>query len=236
MGKCRSPFGKIRKSIGPLTFAVRNGEQIVYMKPDAEKMTRHTTKVINGNTLDFFISRLYNELFKKHLRAYWNIEKEARKGQNLMSMLMKVNCGALYKSMPDKSKELGADNWVNMEELRLTYKYKLVEPIRISGLTYKNKKLTVRWDTKTFIGGQADDVANVVGIYCKPMNSADIHKRFEMEVYYKNGAMRKDGEMVLEMGSYEKPDYITGYLFFSNGEKYSHSVGLRYGNTMETVK
>lgn len=240
MAKVRKKIlGTISGSIGPLTFADRKSGQVVYMKPDASKLRRNSVRVINTNTINFFISCLYNELFNKSLRGYWDIKKAERKGGNLLSMLMKVNCGCLYRNIPNQNAPLGAQNWMDMHEMRITYGYRLVEPILITDIKYKGNqleasKLEVSWDNTIFMRGKAEDTAHIVAIYCKPKDSVDIHKRFDMKVYCTTGK-REESRAVIETDFYEEPKHFTVFLFFSNDVTYSHSVGLRYGEKMKHV-
>ncbi|MDD2890961.1 MAG: hypothetical protein PHE49_10050 [bacterium] len=225
------PFGTIKGSVGPLTFACIKGHKIVYMKTDKSKLAHFTGKVVNINTINLFISSLHHQLFKKFLLKYWDIKKLSQSGHNLFAVLLKENFALLYDTLPDKNIQIGAKNWVNMEALRLTYKHTLIEPIHITGITYSNGELHVKWDTSCFIGGKPDDTANIVVIHSQPKSSSDIHKRFSLKVYYKT-ALRKDAGAIIETDASLEPDYFTAFLFFSNGNTYSHSVGLNYAHTM----
>lgn len=225
MGKCEGcVFGTIRKSVGPLTFAHRNGEQIVYLKPEREHMVRKSLKITNTNTVNLLISQLYNELFKKHLSRYWDTRKAPKRSYNLFSLVIKGTFSSLYDSIPDKGKPLGPENWVDMKRLKLTYKDNLIEYINVTGSKFSGEKgggaFEIMWDTMISRDGREDDTAHVVVIYCEPKESEDIQERFDLKTYYKTG-VRKDGVLIVETDFYEDTEHLTAYLFFSREEEAS---------------
>lgn len=215
------PFGIISGSIGTLTFLNRKGQQIVYLKPPAEKMTRKTPKAKNVRLMMSILAEMYYKKLSPllEIKNYWNVKGKTVIGFN---MFMKSNLPYLYHSIQRGKRKCSKENWIDLSKTQLTDGGKLHEPCRIKKLSYEKQKITVNWETTIWNGnGKPEDTAHIIIIYCKPTNTK---KKFLLKTFY-GTTTRGQGEITMEIKGKLIQKYITALIFFTNDSSYSETIG-----------
>jgi hypothetical protein len=252
MGKYKGgPWGKISGKVGEAIGINYRGMQIIkgYVKPKDTGPTLMLSETKKGNIeLTPKIIKKINHTFVFGIMA--NLSRTLEKDTILIYKIWKTrqafastNIRILDSS--EKTKKLYASNNLpDLENINLTTRYGGPSPEVYSEYNNKDGKITVRWDTPSYISGEPEDIACLIVTYFKMNNLYDWTKTFQPWHFKVWGSKsvsgmpsstylpkRQDKELILEIDKNLNSKNIFSYLFFHNAkEGFSRSYTAKSGN------
>jgi len=252
MAKCYKPvlYSDVRGKMGDVVFSNYKGTTVVRIYSDKYKnrpklidtidkamnhpITKGEVRLLGSQLLLGLLSWLYKRKLGPSVGEAW---EKICKSKKLTSpdMFIGYNLSEILNSIPVADKLIGINNMPDFTKLLIT-EGTLFEQTWITKMTYNPSTgdLCMEWTTNTFIRGKPDDNAHIIIIYWGPpdfttLNANNSKPWSTMQVWSsdKESIKRRDGSVTIKIGEKLNPDYITGFLFFTNGPDYSRSISAQ---------